>query len=200
MTDSTVRKSGRRRDSPAASGRFVLRIGADLHAELRREAAARGISLNEHCARKLAEPVGIAVEDAALQAVVVRALQLLEGSLVGVVVHGSWTGGEAKDGSDIDVLMVVDERVSVDRDLYRRWDAEGALAIDRHPADVHFARLPSGAETVSPLWAGIATDGFVVFERDRRVSRLLAQVRGRIASGRLVRRVIHGQPYWMEVA
>jgi hypothetical protein len=39
---------------------------------------------------------------------------------------------------------------------------------------------------VTPLWAEIATDGFVVFERDRQVSRLLAQIRSRIASGGLL--------------
>ena len=198
--DSTARKLGRRGEPPAASGRFVLRIGAELHAELRREAAVRGLSLNEHCARKLAEPAGIAVEDAELQATVVRALRLLEGSLVGVVVHGSWARGEAQDGSDVDVLVVVDELTRVDREIYRRWDEAGPLRIDGHPADAHFARLPSGAEAVTPLWAEIATDGFVVFERDRQVSRLLARIRSRIASGGLVRRVVHGQPYWTEVA
>ena len=200
MTNSTVKTPGPRRKRPAASGRFVLRIGADLHAELRREAAARGLSLNEHCARKLAEPAGIAVEDAELQAVVLRALRFLEGALVGVVVHGSWARGEAQDGSDVDVMLVVDQGTPVDRELYRRWDAGGPLRIDGHPADAAFARLPSGTEAATPLWAEIATDGFVVFERDRRVSRVLAQVRSRIASGNLVRRIVHGQPYWTEVA
>ena len=56
------------------------------------------------------------------------------------------------------------------------------------------------AEAVTPPWAEIATDGFVVFERDRQVLRLLAQIRSRIASGGLVRRFVHGQPYWTEVA
>jgi hypothetical protein len=108
--------------------------------------AVRGLSLNEHCARKLAEPAGIAAEEAELHAAVVRALRLLEGSLVGVVVHGSWARDEAQDGSDVDVLVDVDELARVDRELYRRWDAAGPLRIDGHPADAHFARLPSGTD------------------------------------------------------
>ena len=55
------------------------------------------------------------------------------------------------------------------------------------------------AEAVTPPWAEIATDGFVVFERNRQVSLLLAQIRSRIAFGDLVRRVVHGQPYGREV-
>lgn len=186
-------------EAPLPSGRFVLRIGPELHAELRREAAARGLSLNEHCARKLAEPPAIAVEHSELQAAVVRALRLFGEALVGVVVHGSWARGEAHDGSDVDLLLVVGAGTPIDRELYRRWDATGALTIDGRRADVHFARLPSDEERVTPFWAEIATDGFVAFERGRRVSLRLARIRDRIAAGRLVRRTVHGQPYWSEV-
>lgn len=200
MSDSTSVKSRRSREVPAASGRFVLRISAALHAALRRDAAARGLSLNEHCARKLAEPAGDVFPDPELQAVVTRSRRLFEHSLAGVLVHGSWARGEEQDGSDVDVLIVVDDGVSIDRETYRLWDAAGELAVDGHPVEVHFARPLSEAEAVTPLWAEIATDGIVVFERDHAVSRFLSRIRGQIASGRLVRRIVHGQPYWTEVA
>lgn len=199
MNNSTERNPRQPGQTPLPSGRFVLRIGSELHAELRREAAARGLSLNEHCARKLAEPPAIAVEHPELQAAVVRALHLLGEALLGVVIHGSWARGEAHDGSDVDLLLVVGDGAAIDRELYRRWDTDGALAIDGRRADAHFARLPSDEERVTPFWAEIATDGFVAFERERRVSLRLARIRGRIAAGRLVRRTVHGQPYWTEV-
>lgn len=200
MNIGTKRKTLRRGGIPAASGRFVLRIDPTLHAALRRDAAALGLSLNEFCARKLAQPAGVAAEDEGLQAVVGRCRELFEHAVVGVLVHGSWARGEEQDGSDVDVLIVVKESVSIDRDLYRRWDAGGPLTIDGHPVEVHFARLISGKEAVTPLWAEIATDGIVIFEQGRAVSRLLSGIRSRIASGRLVRRIVHGQPYWTEVA
>jgi hypothetical protein len=40
----------------------------------------------------------------------------------------------------------------------------------------------------------------VLFERDFRISSKLVQVRHDIVSGRIVRRIAHGQPYWTEVA
>lgn len=200
MKSGTTRQNRRRGGIRAPSGRFVLRIDPALHAALRRAAAASGSSLNEFCARKLAQPAGVVAEDEGLQAVVGRCGELFQQALVGVLVHGSWARGEEQDGSDVDVLVVVEESVSIDRDLYRRWDAYGSLAIEDHEVEVHFARLPSGEEEVTPLWAEIALDGIVVVERDRAVSRLLAKIRSRIASGRLVRRIVHGQPYWTEVA
>jgi predicted nucleotidyltransferase len=199
MTDSTKSAPFTPATAPRPSGRFVLRVGPELHAELRREAAVRGLSLNEHCARKLSEPPAIAVEHPELQAAVTRALHLLGEALAGVVVHGSWARGETHDGSDVDLLLVVAEGTPIDRELYRRWDAEGALTIDGRRADAHFARLPASGERVTPFWAEIATDGFVAFERERRVSLRLARIRGQIAAGRLVRRTVHGQPYWTEV-
>lgn len=200
MINGTKKKSGRDGAIPPASGRFVLRIDPALHAALRGDAAALGLSLNELCARKLAQPFGKSAEDEALKGVVGRCRELFEHALVGVIVHGSWARGEGQDDSDVDVLVVVQESVSLDRALYRQWDSAGPLAIEGHPVEVHFVRLVSGKEAVTPLWAEVATDGIVIFERGRTVSRLLSSIRRVIASGRLVRRVIHGQPYWTVVA
>jgi hypothetical protein len=60
--------------------------------------------------------------------------------------------------------------------------------------------LRGAEERTTGLWAEAAIDGIVLFERGTQVSARLAQARRDIVAGRLVRRVVHGQPYWAEVA
>ena len=50
------------------------------------------------------------------------------------------------------------------------------------------------------VWGEVAIDGIVLFERDWRLSADLARIRRDIAAGRLVRRLVHGQPYWTVAA
>jgi predicted nucleotidyltransferase len=185
--------------SGTRSGRFLLRISPGLHAALREAAAAQGLSLNDYCARKLAAPGGSLAAGGDAGRAVERVADLFGGSLVGVMAFGSWTRGEAADTSDIDLLVVVDRRVALRRELYRVWD-EVPMTWDGRPIEPHFVHLPEPGERVTGIWAEVALDGIVLFERDLRLSARLAQVRHKILSGRLVRRIAHGQPYWSEVA
>lgn len=197
MNDTTHRKS---RNLP--SGRFVLRIEPTLHATLREAASRSGLSLNEYCARKLAggglggtEPAWKAVE---------RASSVLGDDLLGVVVYGSWARGEATELSDIDVLIVLDPRRPIIRDLYRLWDEEPVLwnsgADPERPRRVepHFVHLPPVGEVPSGTWAEVALDGIVIFDPALVVSRRLVDLRRSIVDGDLIRHEIHGQPYWAE--
>ena len=177
------------------SGRFNLRIEPELHLSLRDAARAAGTSLNDFCARKLASPAGLV--DPAAGAVVDRAGSILGESLMGVVAFGSWARGDEAASSDLDVLLVAGEEVSIVRGLYRSWDDGPALAWDGHEVTPHFVHLPSGSEAVSGLWAEVALDGLVLFERELTVSRHLADVRRRILHGELSYRVAGGQPYWV---
>ena len=90
------------------SGRFLLRLNPELHAQLKASARDLGLSLNDYCARKLACPTDASAlaDDGA--AVVQRAIELHGPRLAGVVVFGSWARGEAADGSDVDLLVVLD--------------------------------------------------------------------------------------------
>lgn len=179
------------------SGRFVLRIDPVLHAALREAARRAGVSLNDYCARKLALPaIGVAVPAAA---VVTRAASLLGDDLAGLVVFGSWARDELAEGSDVDVLVIVESRVPIRRGLYRAWDAD-PLTWDSRPVEPHFVRLPEAGARVSALWAEVAIDGLVLIDRDLSVSRRLAEIRRRIAAGEIVRRRAYGQPYWVEAA
>jgi hypothetical protein len=179
------------------SGRFVLRIDPGLHARLRRAAREAGLSLNDYCARRLEEPPAKALPDA-LGLAVRRAVELFGEDLVGVAAFGSWTRGELRSGSDVDLLAVLEPRVRIDRRLYRRWD-EQPIEWGGRVVECHFAHLPAPDAAPSGIWAEVAIDGIVLFERALRLSAQLVRVRHEIVSGRLVRKVAHGQPYWVRV-
>ncbi|MHB0970943.1 MAG: toxin-antitoxin system HicB family antitoxin [Thermoanaerobaculia bacterium] len=179
------------------SGRFVLRIEPELHAALRRAAAGEGISLNEYCARRLALPSGTVAAPAV--DVIRHARRVAHDALVGVAVFGSWARDEMATGSDVDVLIVLDESLPIDRGLYRAWD-EAAVWWDGHPVEPHFVQLPAAGAPVSSVWAEVAIGGVILYETDFAVSRRLVAIRQKIADGRIIRRTIHGQPYWIEAA
>lgn len=181
------------------SGRFLLRVDPGLHALLKTSARDLGLSLNDYCARKLAHPADAAAlaDDGA--AVLRRAVELHGPMLAGVVVFGSWARGEAAAGSDVDLLVVLDRAAPLTRSLYAPWDAAPAT-WDARPVEVHLVHLPNPGQPPSSLWAEVALDGLVVFERGRCVSAALTSVRREIAGGRFVRRVSQGQPYWVRVA
>ncbi|MBI1737248.1 MAG: nucleotidyltransferase domain-containing protein [Candidatus Rokubacteria bacterium] len=182
-----------------ASGRFLVRIDAGLHELLKEAARDAGISLNEYCVRALAaHGAGLVAHADAAQAIS-KAASLFGADLIGIVAYGSWARGELAEGSDVDLLLVLEARVELTRDLYRRWDAS-AVQWSGRPVDAHFAHLPQPGVPPSGMWAEVAIDGIVIFERGLRLSEHLVRVRRDIAAGRLVRRVVHGQPYWTEVA
>jgi len=180
-----------------ASGRFVLRIDPGLHVLLRSEAAAQGLSLNEHCARILAAPG--AGGDAAAAAVIRAVRQRAGAALVGVVAYGSWSRGELADTSDIDLLVVLESSVPITRSLYHAWD-DPPLHWGLRGVDIHLVHLPEPAAEISSTWAEASTEGVVLFERGLDLSRGLIHIRQRIAAGELERHSVQGQPYWVRRA
>jgi predicted nucleotidyltransferase len=177
-----------------ASGRFVLRIDSDLHASLRAAAAAMGTSLNDFCARKLAAPGALPVA-LAWQAVG-RAVDVVGEALDGLVVFGSWARQQTTEDSDVDLLVVVESSLKVDRGLYRAWDS-APLTWEGRPVEPHFVHLPEAGSRLTGLWAEVALEGIVLFDRSLNVSRRLSEFRREIVSGRIRHRQIHGQPYWV---
>ncbi|MDE2662406.1 MAG: toxin-antitoxin system HicB family antitoxin [Gemmatimonadota bacterium] len=181
--------------NPDPSGRFVLRIDPGLHGALRTAARDASLSLNEYCARKLASPG--AAPDPEASGLIERAARLLGESLVGVVAFGSWVRGESGAASDFDVLLIAEECLPITRELYGRWDREPALYWRGHEVEPHFVHLPPEGAVPSGTWAEVATDGLVLHERGWLVSERLADIRRMISAGRISRRLLHGQPYWV---
>lgn len=175
------------------SGRFLLRISPGLHAVLRSAAAGAGVSLNEHCARKLAAP---GTPEGPVFEIVQRATAQFGVGLMGIVAFGSWARGEASDQSDVDLLLVVGPEVAIVRRLYRPWD-EAPLVWEGRPVEVHIVHLPELADPPLGLWSEAALEGVVLFERGLELSRRLVGLRRRIAAGDVSRRYANGVPYWV---
>jgi predicted nucleotidyltransferase len=178
----------------STTSRFLLRLPAVLHRTLKRTAADESLSLNEYCIRRLTVGAGMASHPSAA-AVAARAMAVGGDAIVGVIVYGSWARGDAGPGSDVDVLVVMDVTRPLTRGLYREWDAT-PVSWEGRPVDPHFVHLPADGQA-SGLWGEAAMDGVILFESGLRLSSVLAQVRRDIVAGRLVRRVAHGQPYWV---
>jgi predicted nucleotidyltransferase len=176
------------------SGRFVLRIDPELHALLRGAAHAAGLSLNEYCTRKLALPAGDLSGPGV--GVVLRAAGLFGDRLLGVIAFGSWAREELSDSSDIDVLVVVDAGSEITRETYRAWDLEPVVWQGR-PVEAHFVHLPEDVHRLSGVWAEVAVEGVILFERGSALSRRLVAMRRQIIAGRMLRRRAHGQSYWV---
>jgi hypothetical protein len=116
-----------------------------------------------------------------------------------VVVLGYWARGSAAAESDVDVLLVVDRSVQLERALYLRWDAQ-PIELDGRRVEPHMTHLPATDGRLSGLWCELAMEGLVLYDRDLATSRYLASVRARIAAGEVTRRTAHGQPYWAGAA
>lgn len=183
-----------RRPPGAASGRFVLRTGARLHAALRAAARRAGVSLNEYCLSRLSVPAG-AERSPEASALVAWADAAFGDAVIGLALYGSWARGTATAESDVDLLVVLDASQPLRRELYRRLDA-AELAWDGHPVQAQLVHLPPPDAVGGGLWPEVALDAIVLVERDFALSRRFVAIRRAIADGRLVRHTVHGQPYW----
>jgi predicted nucleotidyltransferase len=175
--------------------RFLLRIPRPAYRTLQRAASDAQLSLNEYCVRVLTAPGPDLASHPDGALLVARAIDIVGDALVGVILYGSWARGEAGRDSDVDVLVVVEDSVPLSRTLYGEWDT-APVEWSGRPVDPHFVHLPT-AGSPTGVWGEAAIDGVILFERRLRVSAALARVRRDIADGRLVRRVAHGQPYWV---
>lgn len=182
---------------PVAAHRFLLRLPADLHRRLAADAQRAGLSLNEYCVRRLAGTgTAVGFDVAPLLA---HAGRVAGSGVVGAILHGSSARGEARDTSDVDLLLVVDRSVALSRALYAAWDDNPPRPGER-TLDVHFVHLPVDARRPGALWCEAALDGVILDDRDGAIAQALYEVRQAIADGRVVRRTVHGQPYWTTAA
>ena len=179
--------------------RVLLRLPADLHRTLAKAALDAGLSFNEFCVRRLGAPSDAHGLSVVRSHVVLRARATFGDRLIGVLVLGSWARGEAAATSDIDVLIVIDTKTALTRDLYRAWDVE-PLSFEGRAIDAHFAHPSAAGAAPTAVWCEAAIDGIIWYDRDGAIAIRLGEVRRAIAEGRVVRAFVHGQPYWKGAA
>jgi len=116
------------------------------------------------------------------------------GDIDGLVLFGSLARGQETASSDVDLLIILNRSVALDRDVYSRWQFDRFAGREIAPLFVH---LPAEGERAGGLWLEVALDGIVLFDRDLRVTRFLSRVRNLVAGGQVRRMVTHGHPYWV---
>lgn len=176
---------------------FILRVSDGLHQALKAQSAAHGLSLNELCTRKL-QQVSLSHFDPQLALQVEKIIRLFPSETVlGLLLYGSYARGEQTAQSDIDLLLVLDSQTPLTRTLYAGLDA---IAEDLGKIEVHISHLPSVEGPLSSLWAEVALDGIVLYEKEAVLTRICQQLRRKIASGMYTRKSAHGQTYWVQRA
>lgn len=191
-----VSTRARSADTPT---RFLLRLPAAVHTAVKRDAEVLALSINEYCVRRLRAPAAPLALEADAQALIARAADMLDDRLVGLVLHGSFARGDARQTSDVDALIVVETSIPLTRSLYRTWDSE-PVTWGARPVDSHFVHLPEDPSQAGSVWCEAAIEGVVLIDPRGQVDAALRQVRRAIAVGRLVRKQVHGHPYWTKVA
>jgi len=194
--------------SPRAT--LILRIPPSLHQQLKQDARSGDMSLNRHCRTLLSKrtadsfaegaPVSLTLaagrtgRAASLQDLSAGALETWGSRVEGLVLFGSFARGRQTANSDIDLLVVLNRSVTLDRDLYSRWRFRKFEGREVAPL---FVQIPGEGERIGGLWFEVALDGIVLFDRDLHLSRFLSHVRDLVAGGRVRRMVTHGHPYWV---
>jgi hypothetical protein len=177
----------------------VVRLPPKLHASLKRRASETGVSLNGLCLAALKSFLGTG-EQAVREGAPIPLQQvrsLLGESLSAVLLFGSAARGERREGSDIDLMIVVGTNLSLTRALYERWD-QGIDGADTSRLSPHFVHLPDDVEGAGSLWYEAAMDAIVLFDREGRISRFLRSIRRSMAEGKLQRKSAYGHPYWIK--
>ena len=182
-----------------AVARVLLRLPVDLHRTLTAQAAYERTSVNELCVQRLSGPDLPFLPRGDAAALLARARAVAGPHLLSVLVHGSFARGEARSGSDVDVLVVVDRALALTRALYREWDGK-TLSWAGRTVDAHFVHAPGKGVRPSSVWCEAATEGLVLFDATGDVLQALVAARTAIAQGHLVRKIVHGQPYWTVAA
>ena len=166
-----------------------------LHEVIRARAESEGLSLNEMSRRLIVAGLEANRMFGELQdKIISKAKELYGRDFLGLVLFGSVSRGEAVAGSDVDLLIVLEENIPIRRELYRPWD--GGL---QDPISVHIVGMIRTPSQAGSLWLECALDGKVLHDPSGRVGRMLYAIRELITSGKVVRKTTHGQGYWVYV-
>lgn len=176
------------------TSKVLLRLPRALHDAVKERAAAAKLSVNSllerYIAQGVAEPIGKDLTAEVLQ----EAERTLGGNVVGLLLFGSQARGDTHDSSDTDLLLVVDSNIKIERASYRHWDK--VLPPD---ISLHITHLPTNASDAGSLWLECALDARILSDPSGRIASFLLRAKEYITSGRVVRRVTHGQGFWVPV-
>ena len=174
------------------TSKVLLRLPEELHSRVKALAARRSMSVNALLVDAIERGLSLAATDTVENRVVKKAREDFQDALIGVLLFGSRARGDAHDTSDTDLLIVVSSNVRIERSLYRSWD----LSLPDNIV-VHIAHLPTTAEGAGSLWLECALDARVLFDPSGMLRRRLMEIKEAILSGKYVRKMTHGQGFWV---
>lgn len=129
------------------------------------------------------------------QGAVAKAKEFCGAKLRGVIVFGSVGRGTPHDGSDIDMLLVIDDlpsgrsgRAQICAEVERAWQRGAGRGA---PELSLLARTPGELQSGFPLLLEILADGQILFDADDAVAQILDGWRRRVAAAK-ARRVYRG--------
>ncbi len=185
----------------AYSGKFLLRLPESLHARLAAQATQAGLSLNAYCLRLLSEPPGRGRSMPAWRRVVERRMPALKRrfgrGLIGVAAFGSQVRDEATAKSDVDLLVVLSEKIPIVRSLYRWWEEVEAKTSSSFEINPHFVHLPKDPSQAGGIWLETALHHERIYASGTALEKLLKNLAERIESGKIYRKWSNGHPYWV---
>lgn len=191
----------------ALSGKFVIRMPSSLHELLKKESQRKKESLNSCCIEILKEGLRpsstIPSFDFLPTSLFSRIIKQWEGELRGIVLFGSAVREELRASSDIDLLFVLKDSVSLDRSIYIQWEEfyrkESENIRRTWEISPHFVYLPVEVAQGGGLWYEVALEGKILWEKDNAVSSFLRKIRFAMIQGQIQRSFSHGHPYWIKI-
>ncbi len=158
-----------------------------IHRSLKEEAELLGESLNSLCIKKL-------LGEHSKYAKIPSQKIAHRFSPLAIALFGSTVRGEARDSSDIDLLIVLNSNQVVARNLYATWDEVFSQEDRLSPQFVH---LPKSGAPLGSLWLEVALESEILYDPTETLQRTLREIRQKIAEGLYQRKTSHGHPYWI---
>jgi predicted nucleotidyltransferase len=155
---------------------------------------ASRVSINSLLERYISQGIANKIEHDASSWIISQARRDFGEAFKGLLLFGSRARGDAHDTSDSDLLLVVDNEVRIERSLYRAWDQRLPDQIS-----LHISHLPQLAEDAGSLWLECALDARILSDPSGEIAALLSKIKEYITSGKVVRKVVHGQGFWVPV-
>jgi hypothetical protein len=172
--------------------RILLRLPASLHHLVQVKAKELDSSVNSVLVQAIQNGLSIGEVEKIMPRVIETARAQFGAAFLGLLLYGSRARGDAYEGSDTDILLVVDRSVRIERELYRSWDTMLPEGIS-----LSMSILPATADDAGSLWLECALDAKILYDPKGLLRRRLDEIKARIVSGAYVRRTTHGQGYWI---
>lgn len=177
---------------PKDQVRILLRLPAALHQRVKSKARELNTSVNSVLVQAIENGISSSGLEGNETRIIEKAKSQFGSAFVGLLLYGSKARGDAYDTSDTDLLLVVDQSVRIERDLYRTWDVALPTEIS-----INISHLPPTARDAGSLWLECALDARILFDPTGAIRKRLDEIKELILSGAFVRRTTHGQGYWI---